>query len=301
MLEQAHFKIRINRRDQNLGDTPEIIQMGNPADLTYTGLAANLPLIANYNQWKVNKIVTHWRIKNKMPTAWRGDVCNHAIIYKIPNDTTGADGSLEGLMYSSSVDSMNNVLLNYYTYKGFNFKKVSYWGGSYSYKPYVSELVNTMAKNSTAAPTQATDIRRNYKSIFRYASSAVRYEAPLFMVVPGLTKNIWDIDGQITAGTTTSNVELNKSANEYPELEIYSDVYITVKQFKNYPTTAPTKLLMDKKADPFTNEINLDMAQIRQDVQDGIMDSIANSHPVIGAVAAIAGIRSKRPRDEFKM
>lgn len=291
----------MNRFNQDLGDDPEVLNLGNAADLTYTNLAANLPIINNYNQWRIDKVVTHWRIKNRMPNAWRGDLCNHAIVYKIPNDSPTEDGSLENLAFTTNINQLNNVLLNYNTYAGMNFKKVSFWKGSYAFKPYVTEIVATIAKNTTAAPLVINDIRRNYKKSFRYASSQVRYEAPIYMVVPGITKNQYEIDGTLGTGTTTQDVQLTKTPVEFPQLEVYSDVYVTVKQYKNYPATNPRILRTNTPQVPIFNEINADMNAIREDVKEGIVDQIANSHPVLGAVAAIAGIRNKRPRDEFKM
>jgi len=300
-LNQARFKVRINRRELDLGDDPEIIQLGNPADLTYTALATNLPIINQYNQWRIDKIVTHWRLKNRTRSAWRGDLVNHALVYSVPNDSSGADGSLETLMYQSNTDTINNMLLNYTQLRGVYFQKVSYMRGSRAYKPYITESITTLAKNSLAAPSIIGDIRRNYTKTFRYASSAVRYEAPLFLVCPGLTKTTYDITGTLTTGTNESQVELTKSLNEFPQLEVWSDIYVTCKQYKNFSIVAKPTLKSSKpQMEEMANEINVDFNKVKADVQESVMDQITNSHPVLGAVAAIAGLR-KRPRDEFKM
>jgi len=299
-LNQARFKIRINRRALDLGDSPEIIQLGNAADLTITALSANLPMLSNYNQWRIDKIVTHWRVLNKTPGAWRGDLVNHALVYSVPNDTTGTDGTLEDLMYSTDVDKLNNFLQNYTQLKGVYFQKVSWQHGSRAYRPYITERVATIAKNSSAAPTVIDDIRRNYSKTFRYANSAVRYEAPLYMLVPGLTKTVYDIDGSMVG---YGAITLDKSINSFPVLEIWSDVYVTAKQYKNFSFTNPPSRVAQTtrlNVDPIVNEINTDFNKVKQDVQDSVMDQITGSHPVLAAVATVAGLR-KRPRDEFKM
>jgi len=301
-LDHAKFKVRINRRTLDLGDDPEIIQLTNPADMTYSGLSANLPIIGQYNQWRIDKLVVHWRMKNRTRAAWRGDLVNHALVYTIPNDTTGADGSLEDLMYTSNVDKINNILQNYTQLRGVKYRKVKYEYGSRVMRPYITEWITTLAKNSTAAPTQIGDVRRNYKKSFRYASSAVRYEAPLFMAAPGLKKIVYDITGTLT-GAAAGDINLDKSIDEYPQLEVYTDVYVTCKQYKNFSSATTPTVLRSKpipEMEPIANEINLDFNKVKEDVKDSVMDQITNSHPVLGAVAAIAGLR-KRPRDEFKM
>lgn len=299
-LDMAKFKIRINRRQLDLGDDPEIIPLGNAADLTYNGLVVNLPIMAQYNQWRIDKIVTHWKVLNKSPHAWRGDLVNHALVYNVPNDSGGVDGSLENLMYNSNVDLLNNYLQNYTELRGVHFKKCKWQYGKRVISPYVSERIQTLAKSSTAAPTVIDDIRRNYRKTFRYSSSAVRYEAPVFMVVPGLTKTTYDITG--TAGV--GEVVLSKAIDEFPKLEIYSDVYVTCKQYKNFSTANPPTLAgqrnLGSTLEPMANEIDLDFNKVKQDVQHSVMDHITGTNPVMAAVAAVAGLR-KRPRDEFKM
>jgi len=312
-LNMARYKIRINRRALDLGDNPEIIHLGNPADLTYSQLSANLPILAQYNQWRIDKIVTHWRVLNKSKNAWRGDVCNHALVYSVPNDSTGADGQLEDLMFSTDVAKLNNFLLNYTQLRGVYFQKVSWMNGSRATKPYITEQITTLSKNTTASPLSATDLRRNYSKTFRYASSAVRYEAPLFMIVPGLTKTTYDITGTIpvvTGGGTTVvssdriKADLDMAVSEFPTLEIWSDVYVTAKQYRNFSTAdtpaRTTAQLLREPMEPIVNEINTDFNKIKEDVQDSVMDQITGSHPVLAAVATVAGLR-KRPRDEFKM
>jgi len=296
-LNQARFKIRINRRSLDLGDTPEIIHLGNPADLTYTKLSQNLPILSSYNQWRIDKIVTHWRVLNKSRQAWRGDLVNHALVYSVPNDSSGADGTLEDLMFSTDADKLNNFLQNYTQLRGVYFQKVSWMGGKRAYLPFVSERITTLAKNTTATPTAIDDIRRNYAKTFRYASSAVRYEAPLFMMVPGLTKTTYDITGAF--GLQEVNADF--AINEFPVLEIWSDVYVTAKQYRNFSiVNPPTRLMTQPTFDNFANEIHTEADKVKEDVKHGIMDHIANSNPVLGVVAAVAGLR-KRPRDEFKM
>jgi len=316
-LNMAKFKVRINRRSLDLGDEPEIIQLGNPADLTYSALSGNLPILAQYNQWRIDRIVTYWRVLNKTKSAWRGDICNHALVYSVPNDSSGADGMLEDLMFSSDATKLNNFLLNYTQLRGVSFQKVSWQGGKRTYRPFVTERVSTLAKNTTASPTVIDDIRRVYTKTFRYASSAVRYEAPLFMLVPGLTKSGYEITGTIpvvTGGATNIvssgnvKVDLDMAVNEFPVLEIWSDVYVTAKQYRNFSSTTPTSAAKatttapaDILMEPMANEINMDFNKVKQDVQESVMDQITGSHPVIAAVATVAGLRSKRPRDEFKM
>jgi len=298
-LNAAAFKIRINRRTLDLGDDAEIIHLGNPADLTYAALSQNLPMMLNYNQWRIDKIVTHWKVKNHTKGAWRGDLVNHALVYTVPNDSDGVDGSLENLMFSSNQDFLNNVLQNYTQMRGVNYRKVSWMRGSRAYKPYITERIQTLAKNTTAAPTSLFDIRRNYKKTFRYASSDVRYEAPLFLLVPGLTKTTYNIQGIFGVG----EVDMQSSINEFPQLEVWSDIYVTCKQYKNFSVTNPPNIAAQKpKAtlDEMANTIDLDANKIKQDVQHSVMDHIIGSNPVLGAVAAVAGLR-KRPRDEFKM
>jgi len=317
-LNMAKFRIRLNRRNLDLGDKPEIIHLGNPADLTYSALTGNMPLLGNYNQWRIDKIVTHWRVLQKNIKDWRGDVCNHALCYSVPNDSVDADGQLEDLMFNTSEDKLNALLLNYDQLRGVYFRKCSWKYGSRTYRPYVTELINTYAKNTTAAPSLSQDLRRNYKKTFRYASSAVRYEAPLFLLVPGLTKTNYDISGSIpvvTSGATTivssGNIkaDLDMAISDYPILEIWSEVYVTAKQCKTFSNSIPPARLMtttpappmDIKLEPEANEINLDFNKVKEDVQQSVMDQITGSHPVIAAVATVAGLR-KRPRhDEFKM
>jgi len=300
-LDMAKFKIRINRRQLDLGDDPEIIPLGNAADLTFNGLVVNLPIMAQYNQWRIDKIVTHWKVLNKSPHAWRGDLVNHALVYSVPNDSSGVDGSLENLMFNTNVDLLNNYLQNYQELRGVHFKKCKWQYGKRIISPYVSERIQTLAKNSTAAPTVIDDIRRNYKKTFRYSSSAIRYEAPVYMVVPGLTKTTYDITG----ANGGAEVSLTKAIDEFPKLEIYSDVYVTCKQYKNFSTANPPTFAgsrnIGSKMEPMANEINLDFNKVKQDVQDQVHQEITNSHPIIGAVAAMAGFARKRPRDEFKM
>jgi len=295
-LNIAKFKIRVNRTEEDLGDDPEIIHIGNPADLQYSALAGNLPILGNYNQWRIDKIVTHWRMKQKYGSQFYGDLVNHALVYNVPNDSSGADGSLENLMFSTNTGFMNNVLQNYTQLRGVHFKKVSYKSGSYSYRPYVTERIQTLAKNSTVAPLVIDDVRRNYSKTFRYASSAVRYEAPLFMMVPGLTKKVMDYNGTIGADA----VDIRGAIDDFPKLEIWSDVYVTAKQCKNFSSLVPPNVARLPQLEPEANEINTDFNKIKQDVQHSVMDHITNSNPVFAAVASVAGLR-KRPRDEFKM
>lgn len=294
-LNVARFRIRVNRFNLALADDPQIIHIGNAADLTYTALSLNLPVLTNYNQWRIDNVVTHWKVKNNIRSDWRGDIVNHALIYKVPNDTAGPDGTLEPLQYNTDTVALNNFLTNYTQLVGVNVKKVSPWGGKIAYRPYVTEQITTLAKNTTAAPTTANDIRRNYSKIFRYASSAVRYEAPIFLVTPGLTKRRVQQTG--TWGTNAVDTFIQNT--EYPQLEVYSDIYVTVKQNRSFYSGEPAKLTV-KSENPDINNINTDFNKIKQDVQHSVFDHITNSNPVIGAVAAMAGIR-KRPRDEFKM
>jgi len=308
-LNMARFKIRINRREMDLGDDPEIIPLGNAADLDFQSLADNLPLLRNYNQWRIDKIVTHWRCLNKTKGAWRGDLVNHALVYNVPNDSLSSDGALENLMFNTDTALLNNYLQNYTELRGVNFKKVSWQYGSRTYRPYVTELYSTYAKTSSAAPSVIQDVRRNYSKVFRYASSAVRYEAPLYLLVPGLTKTNYDITGKmpvVTGGATTivqsgNLVDLDMVINEFPKLEIWSEVYVTAKQYSNFSSSNPPARIFKKpKMEPMANTIDVDFNKVKQDVQESVMDQITGSHPVIAAVATVAGLR-KRPRDEFKM
>jgi len=294
-LNLARFKVRVNRRDLELGDDPKILALGNAADLAYTKLAANLPIINQYNQYRIDRIVTHWRVKNRNRTDWRGDIVNHALVYKVPNDSTGPDATLEPLMFSTDTAFMNNMLQNYAQLTGVNFKKVSPFGGSYAYRPYVTEQITTLSKTSTAAPVVAQDLRRNYSRTFRYASSAVQYEAPVYIVMPGFTKRKMLYAGTLGTGT----VKMDEVIEEWPQMEIWNDIYITCKQSRQFSVTNPPARRLFS-TNPEINEINTDFNKIKEDVQESVMDQISNSHPVLGAVAAIAGLR-KRPRDEFKM
>jgi len=293
-LDVARFKIRVNKTLQDLGDDPEIIHLGNTADLTFAALSGNLPILTNYNQWRIDKVVTHWRMRQKHKAEWFGDLVNHALVYNVPNDVNSADGSLEKLMFNTDNDFMNNVLQNYTQLRGVKFRKVSYKGGKYTYRPFVTEYVNTYSKTSTGAPILAADIRRNYAPIMRYASSTVRYEAPIFMMCPGLTKKVMDYTGAIGSG----EVSVRGSVSDFPALEIWSDIYVTCKQYKNFSTL--TEPNVARLPDQEANEIDLDFNKVKADVQHGIMDHIVNTNPILGAVAAVAGLR-KRPRDEFKM
>jgi len=309
-LNLNKLKIRLNRRQLDLGDDPEIIALGNAADLTYDKLSQNMPMVGNYNQWRIDKIVHHWRVLNTTRSSWRGDLVNHALVYTVPNDSLEMDATLEALMFNTDVDQLNNFLQNYTELRGVNYKKCRWQGGSRVTKPYVTELINTYSKNGTTAPTLQNDLRRNYSKTFRYASSAVRYEAPVYLMVPGLTKTTYDITGKmpvVTGGATTivqsgNLVDLDMAISEFPKMEIWSDVYVTAKQYKNFSRTNPPNRIAnpDPVLEPAANEINLDFEKVKEDVKHSIMDHITGSNPVIAAVAAVAGLR-KRPRDEFKM
>jgi len=297
-LDGARFKIRLNRRQLALSDQKQIIHLGNPADLTYSGLSNNLSMLLNYNQWRIDRVVTYWRIKNTNRNRFRGDDCNHAIVCTVPNDDTGADGKFEDLMFNSDQTELQNFLLNYTQLRGLNYRKVSPWGGKRAFKPYITWLRTTYSKNSTAAPSSQTQLLRDYSKKMHYALSSVRYEAPLFMIVPGMVKQSNTYNGSFGI----SEIDMTELPTEFPQLEIWSDVYVTARQYDTLSLTAPNRVANPnaKLPDLEANIINTDFNKVKEDVKEGIMDQISNSHPVLGAVAAIAGLR-KRPRDEFKM
>jgi len=252
-----------------------------------------MPMMNNYNQWRIDRVVTHWRIINKNKNDWRGDVCNHGVVVNVPNNSFGEDGAFEDLMYNTDQTELENFLLNYTQLRGVKARRVNIWAGRRAHKPYVSVLRTTYSKNTNAAPTAQGDLVREYPKYFHYADSAVRYETPLFLILPGMVKTKHNYTGTLGAGTVTMAEEVS----DFPRFEIWSEVYVSVKQCDLLSLGTPRIMLKD----PQINEINTDFNKIKEDVKGGVMDHILGSNPVFGAVAAVAGIRSKRPRDEFKM
>jgi len=302
-LDQARFKIRVNRllSQTDLGDDPQTLLLNNAADLTYTALVKNLPILGLYNQWRIDKVVTHWKMLNFNKEDYRSDTTTKGIVFSPPNNSTGADGEFDLIMFptgSSGITYLNNLLVNYTQLRGVNYRRVSLFGGSRSVKPYVSEIIRTISKRTTNAPVEAQDIRRNYAKTFRYFDSTVAYEAPLYMIVPGMQKIIKDMTGTINAGV----VDVEISAQQFPQIEVWSDVYVTAKQYSELALVSdPSRLLQKSKPmDAEAMTLEGDMNEVKDDVRKTIIDQITGGNPMLAAVAAVAGIRSKRPRDEIK-
>jgi len=297
VLAGARFKIRTNRRSLEIKETHVIHPLGNAADLTFSGLANNMSMMNSYNQWRIDKVVTHWRVKGATRKDYRGTECDHAIVMTVPNDAVTADGAFEDLMYNTDQTELQNFLLNYTQLRGVNYRKVSPWKGTRGFKPYISQFMYSYAKNSTAAPSLHQELVRNYSKNFHYSSSAVRYEAPLYMIFPAMKKIQHLTTGQIGADAVDTKYQID----ELPQLEIWSDVYVTCKQSDLLSLGTVNKIPQLDPLDPEVNTINVDFNKIKQEVRDQVQHEVTNSHPIIGAVAAMAGFARKRPRDEFKM
>jgi len=307
-LRQARFKVRLNLGaggvEYRLSDQNQVINLVNMEDLTYSKLTANLNILKEYNQWRIDGIKVHWRMLNKNAFQFKGAEVNHALVYEVPNDSTSADGSLETLMYNTNQTQLLNLLKNYTQLAGVRYKKVSYRGGSYWVRPHVDEAITTLNKFSTAAPTQITDIRRNYKKTFRYASTALRYQAPVFMVLPALSFTDVTYAGSYNA----LPIALQSNATEYPQIEVWQEVYVTARQYKDFTLGDPSRLMRlpstDVNPEDYNErELNNEITRVKQELKDQVTNEITNSHPLIGAAAAVLGLgaRKRIRHDEFKM
>lgn len=300
-LKFMKLKIRMNKAVTALNEDGQIVTLCPTTDLRFNALKSNMAMVNHFNEWRIDKIVTHWKLNHYNRFDFTPEV-RHAIVYNIPNDSNGADGAFESIRYSSDADVISALLYNYTQLSGVNYKKVPVSRGSVTWKPYVTEAITTYCKESTAAPTVATDVRRNYKPTFRYKSSAVRYEAPWHMCIPGFVPRQVSTSGRITAGGATTDVDLDSSNLTYPNIEIWSDVYVTVKGYDELSlASAGKKAFPEMEEATFLEDLNMVNADIKNDIKNHVVNEISNTHPAMALAASVLGLRAnKRTRDEIK-
>lgn len=321
-LKQVRFKIRVNYGVTEINDSARIIMGVQPNDLTNVQLIKNLPIMGLYNQWRVDKVQCHWRSLDVEKVGFQWKYNKKAISYHVMNDTAAAafwGTTITRSDQSTTTDGIVASLLSDPTQlSGCKVKHHSPFGGSVTFKPYVTETVSTLSKPVPEnAPTAITDIRHNYKGQFRYKSSLVAYECPVFIAIPPIDLKIT----KITGGIGSDTVDVSSSISDFPQIERYSDIYVTCRNYGSLYTggtparvfnpmdhatermvRAPEPIVNPNIPDYFDyNQIHGQFNKIKEEVQNQVVNEISNTHPVFTAAATMLGLGAKRMRhDEIK-
>lgn len=306
-----------------LNENGRIFSLIDNQDLTHFRLARNCPMLNNYNQWKVDKVETHWRVLDMEKDEYRFLYSKKAMSFHVQNDTNVAAywGSVitdpdQGVTEDTIIYSL---LLDPYQLAGCKMRKHSPLGGKVSFSPYITESITTLAKqNPNNAPAVITDIRHNYKKMFHYKSSQVQYENPAFLVVPPIERLSRNTKGDIMDATVDppaikETVNWFEKNDYFPKLERYSYVYVTAKQCNQFytggqpsriydPLHHVTQRVLPSNYEPLVNGIHDQINNIKQEIQSQVQAEVVNSHPIMTAAAGLLGLagRKRMRHDEIK-
>lgn len=329
-LNTVRFKIRINLPDLEINGDAHIKKMIDNQDLTHFRLARNMPMLNNYNQFRVDKVDVFWRDTNiGKQREFRWTYSKKALTYHVQNDTNVAafwGSTITDPDQDTTTNSIAFSLLKDPTQlAGCKVKVVNPLRGKVSFRPYLTEQITTLAKqNPDTAPVTINDIRMNYSRRFHYKVSQVQYENPMYMVISPVELLSRNQKGTLVEPTLNINYDYNtfEKNDYYPKLERWAYVYVTARQCNQFYTAGLpnrsadelpepiynplhhiTERVLNSNYEPIVNGLHETAEKIKEEVKDQVQNEILNSHPMINAAAGLLGLSNVRKRirhDEIK-
>jgi len=325
--------MRAESRRQNYTKFTTVIELGKPdisnqqdlhlefKNINAKDLLDREPKLADYYFFRIKKATLRWTLKqfnnrdlrferSRTGTymASTGDISDGGYNNFFPNTNIGG---WVNIMESGTAEYDKNRDFNLETFSANTYlpKIHSAWGGSRTFRPYVLDYVtsiytsNVVENNNELATTGR--YQKNFNAWLPVGGQITSaWCNDIRLIIPEYTleavqDEVLKADGTVDHYVNLRRHQFNPFYNitlsvEYEAKGMAQELRIKYPA----PPSAPKKAMT---IEPMANEINLDFEKVKEDVKTSVMDQITGSHPVIAAVATVAGLRNKRPRDEFKM
>nr|QXN75710.1 MAG: capsid protein [Virus sp.] len=281
------------------------------------------PKIADFLFIRVKKATLRWQLKGFNPVDYKlerprtgtymaatGDLSDGGYNNYFPNADIGLWMN-SALNDTAQSDKNKDFDLENFTGNCRLAKIHGYKSGMRTFKPYILNVITSLKTNTTSQVNNnelgtATRLQKDFNgwhSIGALGDSGwcndIRLIIPEFTAM-GYEDRIYD-----ATNTTLEKVVRLRSHPSFPAYKVQMMLEYECKgqaQSLRMVYAGPEEAKMAKATlEPAINEIQMDFEKVREDVKGSVIDQITGSHPVIAAVAAVAGLRNKRPRDEFKM
>lgn len=324
------FSIMIDIGTVQVSDTDKHLEFRN---FSAKDLTDREPDLLKFLYCRVKKATLRWKLKNFDPKYQRfvrartgtyladgADIADGANANYFPNATTGAWVNISG---SEGTQFAGRQNLNTFSAFTRNAKLHKAYGGMRTFKPYVGMLAESMYTlntewefNELATSKQffkkfnhwnllAAQVQSSWMNDIRLILPSYNPDAVQNYVYQpdGVTlKEIVSLERRVSAPfyELTLVVECEARGANLPLTDrvnyLAPPAQVQASAFAAPADVVDGVMLPDKEA----NTLHEDLNQIKDDVKKSVMDHILGSNPAIAAVAAVAGLRNKRPRDEIK-
>jgi len=327
--------MRAESRRQNYSKFTTLIDMGTVAladtndkhiefrNFNAKDLLDREPKLADYYFVRVKKATIRWQLKGFNKIDYRLERPRTGTYMASTSDISDggfrfyfADANLQAwtnqaLHGSDQIDKNRDFNLDTFSGNTRLPKIHSAWGGSRTFRPYIMDLITSVKTNLTDLNNNefgtATRVQKNFNGWHTVGGeSDSTWTNDIRLIIPEFTRQVYQDEQYDATNTTLQNIIRLRQRPNFPEYKIQMLVEYEAKGMAQglqivYPGPDEEAKVLKSKIEPAANEINMDFEKVKEDVKESVMDQITGSHPVIAAVATVAGLR-KRPRhDEFKM